>query len=71
MNTSFPPKISPKYLPPIFWGGFLGSRGPCSLNPKLGAVKEGHPGAPGAVPGHFPPLPDSNAVIQMKQHFLL
>lgn len=27
-------------------------------------------GEPGAVPGHFPPLPDSNAVIQMKQHFL-
>lgn len=27
-------------------------------------------GEPGAVPGHSPPLPDSNAVIQMKQHFL-
>ncbi len=50
MNTNFPPRISPKYLPP-FSGG-----------PSCGA---------GAVPGHFPPLPDSNAVIQMKQHFLL
>lgn len=27
-------------------------------------------GEPEAVPGHSPPLPDSNAVIQMKQHFL-
>lgn len=70
MNTSFPPQKYPQNTSPHFWGGFLGSRGPCSLNPKLGAVKEGHPGAPGAVPGHSPPLPDSNAVIQMKQHFL-
>lgn len=50
MNTSFPPKISPKYLPTIS-GGLSGE--------------------PGAVPGHSPPLPDSNAVIQMKQNFLL
>lgn len=33
-------------------------------------ISGGLSGEPGAVPGHSPPLPDSNAVIQMKQHFL-
>ena len=33
-------------------------------------ISGGLSGEPGAVPGHSPPLPDSNAVIQVKQHFL-
>ena len=62
MNTSFPPKISPKYLPP-FLGGFLGSRGRAWALPSLAGSVTSQP-----VGLAFRGQAD-DAVIQMKQHF--
>lgn len=41
MNTSFPPKISPKYLPPQKWGGLSGEPGAVFTEPKVGCSERG------------------------------